>query len=306
MQDAEFIRTELIGDAKWSIIGQSFGGFCCMNYLSSFPDSLTEVFITGGIPSLTRHADDIYKATYKTLKKKNEAFFKQFPEAQQICKDIASHLENHDVRLTNGQRFTVEQFQQVGLELGGTGGVQTIWYLLEQAFITLNGQKVISENFLNNFYKNISFHTNPIFAILHEAIYCQNTASNWSAQRVLDSHYSEFNYDASKDFLFTGEMIYPWMFDQFKSLKPMKEAAEILAKKADWSMLYNPETLAQNTVPVGAAVYFNDMYVDVAYSMETIAQVPNMHPWVTNEYEHSGLRMDGERILSKLINLVRA
>ena len=306
VQDAEFIRKELIGDDKWSIIGQSFGGFCCMNYLSSFPDSLTEAFITGGIPSLTRPVDDVYKATYKTLKTKNENFFKQFPQAQGMCKDIAEHLATHDVKLLNGQRMTVEQFQQVGLELGGTGGAQAIWYLLEQAFETLNGKKVISENFLANFYKNISFHTNPIFAMLHEAIYCQNTSSNWSAQRVLDSNYSEFNYDRSQDFLFTGEMIYPWMFDQFESLKPMKAAAEILATKSDWSMLYNSETLAENTVPVGAAVYYNDMYVDIAYSMETIEQVPNIHPWVTNEYEHSGLRMDGERILSRLIELVRA
>lgn len=311
VQDAEFIRKELIGDAqdsKWSILGQSFGGFCCLNYLSSFPESLEEVFITGGIPSLSRHADDVYRSTYKTVKQKNELFFAQFPQAQNICKDVAAHLESHDIRLVNGQRITVEQFQQIGLELGGTGGAQAILYLLEQAFITINGQKVLSDNFLNSFYKSISFHNNPIFAILHEAIYCQHSASNWSAQRILESDYPEFNYDSAKEkeFLFTGEMIYPWMFDQFESLKPMKEAAEILATKSDWPMLYDVEKLANNTVPVGAAVYYNDMYVDIAYSMETIEQVANIHPWISNEYEHNGLRMDGDKVLSKLIDLVRS
>jgi hypothetical protein len=30
-----------------------------------------------------------------------------------------------------------------------------------------------------------------------------------------------------------------------------------------------------------------------------------MRPWVTNEYDHNGLRADGGRILGRLIDLVR-
>jgi hypothetical protein len=28
------------------------------------------------------------------------------------------------------------------------------------------------------------FNTNPVFAILHELIYCEGSASNWAAERV--------------------------------------------------------------------------------------------------------------------------
>ena len=38
---------------------------------------------------------------------------------------------------------------------------------------------------------------------------------------------------------------------------------------------------------------------------ETAAQVGNLRAWITNEYEHSALRNDGERVLDGLIDLIR-
>ena len=37
VQDAEWIRREL-GVDRWSVLGQSFGGFCALRYLSAAPD----------------------------------------------------------------------------------------------------------------------------------------------------------------------------------------------------------------------------------------------------------------------------
>ena len=55
IKDAEWIRKEMIGpENKWSILGQSFGGFCAVHYLSAAPEGLNEAFITGGLPSLTK------------------------------------------------------------------------------------------------------------------------------------------------------------------------------------------------------------------------------------------------------------
>jgi hypothetical protein len=54
-------------------------------------------------------------------------------------------------------------------------------------------------------------------------------------------------------------------------------------------------------VPVSAAVYHDDMYVDVGLSLETAAHVPHVATWVTNEYEHDGVRADGGRILERLL-----
>ncbi|MEJ6646200.1 MAG: hypothetical protein QNL24_02640, partial [Akkermansiaceae bacterium] len=107
------------------------------------------------------------------------------------------------------------------------------------------------------------------------------------------------------DFLFYGEMIFPWMFDEISELKGMKEASEILAAKDDWPALYDPEVLSRNTVPVACAVYANDMFVNAKFSRETVESIPNMEAWYTSEFEHCGLRVGGERIFSRLIDLGR-
>lgn len=96
-------------------------------------------------------------------------------------------------------------------------------------------------------------------------------------------------------------MVFPWMFDQYTNLKPLKEAAEMLASKEDWSPLYDQNQLALNKVPVSCAVYADDMFVEMDISRETLASMPNSKAWITNEYEHNGLRADGERILDTLI-----
>lgn len=48
VRDAELIRRQLVGDEEpWSVLGQSYGGFCAVTYLSTYPHGLREVFITG-------------------------------------------------------------------------------------------------------------------------------------------------------------------------------------------------------------------------------------------------------------------
>jgi hypothetical protein len=104
--------------------------------------------------------------------------------------------------------------------------------------------------------------------------------------------------------LFTGEHVYPWMFEDYGGLAPLREAAHLLAER-EWPRLYDPEVLASNEVPVAAAIYVNDMYVERAFSEETAARIRGARTWITNEYEHNGLRADGARILGRLIDLAR-
>ncbi|CAH7014827.1 Proline iminopeptidase [Vibrio chagasii] len=304
VRDAEAIR-EQFGVKQWSTIGQSFGGFCTLSYLSLFPKSLQRCYVTGGIPSIEREADDVYRATYKRVEDKNRAFFAQFPQAQVMCREISDYLLNNEVKLPNGQVFTVEQFQLIGINLGAGEANLPMYFTLESAFVEVNGKKQLSYSFLNQMQQEQGYLTNPIYAILHESIYCQGTASNWSAHRVREQ-YPHFNYQSGSEFWFTGEMVYPWMFDQLETLKPLREAANILAEKSDWGTLYNAAQLSKNTVPMACAVYADDMYVELDYSRETLANIPNSKAWITNEYEHNGLRADGERIVDKLMTMVEA
>jgi pimeloyl-ACP methyl ester carboxylesterase len=305
VRDAEEIRRALLGpDGTWSLLGQSFGGFCVLRYLSAAPEHLREAFVTGGIPSLTRPAEDVYRATYPRVREKNRELFARYPHLQEIARAVADELLENDVRLPNGQRLTVEQFQQLGIMLGGSKGRETLHYLIEGAFEKVRGRRVLADAFLYRVLGALDYHTHPVFSVLHEAIYCQGEASSWAAERVR-SEFAEFDHRPGQEFLFTGEMIYPWMFDQYANLQPLKEAAEILAAKRDWPRLYDVDRLATNTVPVAAAVYFRDMYVDADYSLESAERIPHVKTWVTSEYEHDGLRADGEKVLDRLIRMVR-
>ena len=104
--------------------------------------------------------------------------------------------------------------------------------------------------------------------------------------------------------LFTGEHVFPWMFDDYGALRPLREAADLVAGH-EWPSLYDPERLSSCEVPAAAAIYAYDMYVERSFSEETAELIPSMHTWLTNEFDHNGLRADGGRILDRLIGLAR-
>ena len=152
----------------------------------------------------------------------------------------------------------------------------------------------------------------PLFAVLHESIYGQRSvsprATGWAAEAVR----REFpQFDAAlalagdAPVLFTGETIHPWMFETDPALAPLRETAELLARRENWPDLYDARRLAANEIPVAAAIYHDDMYVDTADSLDTARTVRNLRTWVTDEYEHDGLRVSGGRVLDRLIRLVR-
>jgi hypothetical protein len=84
----------------------------------------------------------------------------------------------------------------------------------------------------------------------------------------------------------------------------LKEAAEILATYQDWPTLYDKSILKSNTVPCAAAVYYNDMYVERTLSEETARNIRGIKLWVTDEHEHDGLRLEGEKVLSRLLGML--
>jgi pimeloyl-ACP methyl ester carboxylesterase len=198
----------------------------------------------------------------------------------------------------------VRRFQQLGFLLGFDEGMEVLHYLLELAFCEgLRGPE-LSLPFLRELENSQHFETNPIFAVLHEMCYTQRAASRWSAQRIRDE-FRETHWAPGGAPSFTGEMIYPWMFDEYRSLVPLREVAQVLAEQTDWPMLYDPARLAENDVPAAAVIYADDMYVPRVHSEPTADAIRGMKAWITNEYEHNGLRTDGERVFGRLLDLVR-
>lgn len=305
VQDAEHIRKQLLGeDYPWSVLGQSFGGFCLTHYLSVAPQGLREAIFTGGLPPLDRSADEVYRATYQRVLDQNRRFYERYPDAVERTHKIVTSLSNHEIHLPGGGRLTPRRFQQLGIEFGFRGGFERIHYLIEDAFVEGVQGHELSYAFLRGIENMQSFETNPLYVLLHEAIYCQAQASDWAAHRVRQE-FPEFDISPDRPVFFTGEMVFPWMGEDYTHLRPLKDAADLVAAYDGWPRLYDPAVLHQNTVPVVAAMYYDDMYVERQFSEQTAKAIQGIKLWVTNEYDHSGLRLNGEQILDRLLRLVK-
>lgn len=310
VRDAEAIRPALTGGAPWTVLGQSFGGFCTTHYLSTAPEGLTAALVTGGLPSLDATATEVYEAAYPRVERKNLAHYARYPMDVERARRIAAHLAERPAELPGGHRLTVEAFQSLGLVLGAGDGSHQLHYLLEDAFVTTPAGPALSDAFLHAVHSHLSFAGHPLYALLHESIYAQDPAAPtaWAAERVRAAHP---RFDAAKALagdepvLFTGETIHPWHFTTDPALAPLRETAELLASRTGWTPLYDPARLAANEVPVAAAVYHDDMYVDTAHSLATARAIRGLRTWVTDEFEHDGVRAGGPRVLDRLLSLVR-
>ncbi len=286
--DAERIRREL-GVERWSVLGQSFGGFCAMRYLSAAPEGLREVLFTGGVPPLEAHVDDVYRATYARTRERNERFYERYPDDRERVLGLLARVEGEPLRLPSGDRLHPARVRQLGEVLGMSDGYERLHYLLE-----LDPD---SPAFLHDAEEITTFARNPLYAILQEACWADGARTAWSAQRVLEEQ-----KDWPEEY-FTGEHVFQWMFGE-ASVEVFAEVAELLARRR-WPALYDRERLRANDVPSAAAVYADDPYVERAFSEQTARAVPGMRVWLTDEYDHDGLRKHGERVLGHLLDLVR-
>jgi pimeloyl-ACP methyl ester carboxylesterase len=295
--DAELIRARLAGGAQWETLGQSYGGFVTVTYLSQAPQGLRACYVTGGLPGLTASADDVYARTYPRVARKNAEYYRRYPSDVDAVRAIADRLESTDVRLPDGDRLTSRRLRVLGNAFGMSDGFERVHWLVHEAW---HGGD-LSDGFRHQVMTATGFVDSPLFALQEYCYGHPGTVTGWAAERALANH-PEFAPDANP-LLFTGEMMYPWMFREIAALKPFAAAADLLAATDDWPALYDPTRLAGNEVPLAAAVYFDDMYVDADLQVETARAVGNARIWVTNEYEHDGVRVSAGRVLERLMDM---
>ncbi|MGN9821054.1 alpha/beta fold hydrolase [Streptomyces sp. SD11] len=309
VRDCEAIRPAVTGGAPWAVLGQSFGGFCTTHYLSTAPEGLSTALITGGLPTLDGHADDVYRAAYPRIERKVAAHYARYPQDIERARRIAEYVLLNEPVLNGGYRLTVEAFQSLGIMLGGSEGSHRLHYLLENAFVRTAQGPALSDAFQEEVHSFLSYAGHPLYALVHEACYAQGERPTaWSAERVR----ADFpQFDAAKTLagdgpvLFTGESVHPWTFDCDPALRPLRETADLLAERTDWPVLYDPARLAANEVPVAAAVYHDDMYVDTDHALRTARTIRGLRTYVTDEFEHDGVRAGGPRVLDRLLALAR-
>ncbi|MEV6415791.1 alpha/beta fold hydrolase [Kribbella sp. NPDC051718] len=290
VQDAEAFRQHL-GLDRWSVLGQSFGGYCGLRYLSVAPDSLNEVIFTGGLPPVGRPADDVYATTFASMRMLNERYHRRFPGDRERLARLLDLCDAGEIVDPFGHAVSRRLARTIGHPLGMDGGAEALHYLLER--------DPRSPAFTHDLLAMLPFNArNPLYAVLHESSYSDGGATRWSAQRTQPD---DFQGDS---LLLTGEHIYPWYFEDAAELRPYREVAAVLAEE-DWPQLYDADVLSRCEVPSAAVVYVDDPYVDMTYSLETARLIPSLKTWVTNEYLHSGLRTGGGQLLDRLIKLAK-
>jgi pimeloyl-ACP methyl ester carboxylesterase len=292
VRDCEFIRRDL-GVEKWSVLGQSFGGFCLLHYLSAYPDSLQEGFFTGGVPPINRTPDEIYRTTYGRTLDRNAAYYDRYPQDVERVQRILERLAREKVYLPSGDVLSPNRYRTLGHALGMSTGAEEVHYLVERGldYWALRGIEAAQK-----------WDTNPIYQVLHESSYSNGHRTGWSAHRLR----AEFpQFDSEELPYFTCEHVFPWQLDEWQRLQPLKEAAELLADET-WPVLYDVDRLSRNLVPCAAAVYTYDPYVECSFSQETASMVPGIQLWITPDHDHDALRVVGAPILDHLFEMVKS
>jgi hypothetical protein len=93
------------------------------------------------------------------------------------------------------------------------------------------------------------------------------------------------------------------MFDDYAELRKIKDQAELVAKFDDWPALFDKEQLRKNEIPVYAAVYVDDMFVDYGLSMETAKAIKGCKTYITNMMYHDALRSKMDEVFKNLFAL---
>ncbi len=300
VRDLEHLRTTVFGGRRWATFAQSYGGWITLAYLSQAPDGLSAAYVAGGIPGTPASAAEVYRRTFSRVEAKTAEYYRRYPQDVDAVAAIADRLAEGDVLLPDGDVLTVHRFQSLGMDFGMKPGFERMHWLVEKAFARPGR---LSTSFLADCLARSSSAGNPLFWTLQESIYGDgdNGPTAWAAQQERDRRPQ---FDAGRrPLLFTGEMAFPWMFEEVRLLRGFAPAVHALASRSSWSRLYDPERLATNEVPVAAAVYYDDMYVDAHLQLDTLSRLGSAQAWVTNELEHDGI--GSGRVLTHLRELVR-
>ncbi|KAK4934293.1 hypothetical protein LTR10_024393 [Elasticomyces elasticus] len=312
VRDLEAIRKCLTADypeekKKWTIMGSSYGGFVCLNYLSFYPEGLREVFPVAGLPPITQSTPDLpIEKLFRKVLSRNQKYYAKYPEDKANVRKILELISREESQLPSGDVLTAARFLEMGLFFGFHGGLDSVHDVVVRAANDIDIFGYLTRPTLSAIEGFSWFNDQPLYAVMHGSIYAQGHASDWAFDRV-SKNYPEFDIDlqATRDegLLFTGEMVFRRAFENHGELKHLLSVAELLEKKTDWPNLYDLEQLQKNEVPVFAAIYVEDMYVDFDYSLETASIVKGCKTFITNVLYHDAIRSKNEDVLKALFAL---
>lgn len=300
VDDAEALRRHL-GLENWDVLGQSFGGFCLLNYLSRYPHSIRRGMFTGGLAATGVSVDDVYAATFAQLAHENEAFYAAHPGVEDTIREVCAHLAETAEYLPTGERLTPRRLRTVGIELGQGPGFATLAALFEEPFHHYSGTRRLRGDFLAAVGERVSFERAPLYGVIHESIY--GGVTDFAADRVAartPGFEPDLDPRTAETFYLTGEHIFSFQFDEDPALRDFRELGDEIAAH-DFGAPYDLAALEKADVPLAAAVYPRDMYVPYELSLETAGHLPRVAVWEAEHLRHDGLRRAGREVLDALL-----
>ncbi|KAL7568839.1 hypothetical protein ACA910_007251 [Epithemia clementina (nom. ined.)] len=335
-------------------LGQSYGGFTLMTYLSQTEITPPRLALfTGGIaPMLAVSLHDVYTRLWHRVRRRSLQYYQLYPSDVPLVKRIVQRLLQQAEPLpSTGGVLTARRFLQMGLNYLGSSpsSFAAFHALLSSSLVACHGgdknEDISKVEFHRAFLRTIEnsqvFDDHPIYYWLHESIYANGGGGSgmsgenedttkaeptaWAAHRAYQDlvkaapHIWDYRvtslqlHNDTMPTLFFGEMVFPWMshgdYGELSGLG-LRHVAHALAYKTDWprQALWNATQMQtalsqkNGTTRAAAAVYYDDLYVDFDCSMQVVEQGPleQCKVYVTNEYQHSGLRDDGATIFAKL------
>lgn len=314
VKDWEAIRKCLTADypeekKKWSLIGQSYGGFVATTYMSQAPEGLREVFTFGGLPPISqKDPDEVYRRLQRKVLQRNAKYYEKYPEDIEAVKRIAAFLQDgeHPVILPDGGKLTLVRYLSMGISFGFHGGLDAVHDIILRTINDIDSFGFLTKATLARIEATGEFENHVLYAIMHESVYCQSGGkSNWSASRLFSGKdtYNDSNDDVDAPLQFTGEMVFRDHFIAYPELEALWSVADSLAKVDDWPDLYDIDRLSRNQVPLYSATFVDDMYVDFDFARETARAIKGAKTFVTNMMYHDAMRSRTEEVFKNLFAL---
>ena len=196
VRDAEAFR-EHLGVRQWSVLGQSFGGFCALHYLSVAPDSLREVYFTGGLPPVGLAPEEMLR---RDVRDPAAAQRRAPPPLPGRCASGWPGCSTCATRARCSRRTATRSragsSARSATTLGMDGGSEALHFLLER--------DPRSPAFRHDLVGLFPFAArNPLYAVIHESSYADGHPTRWAAQRSLPDDF------AGDSLLLTAEHLYP-------------------------------------------------------------------------------------------------
>lgn len=287
-KDVEQIRKALFHDQDFYTYGQSFGGWCTLSYISQFPSSATGSLITGGYAPIGHDPKDVYRSIVPQVDRSNKQFLEIYPNTMTQLQELINTLDSDTLFL----------LAQKGFYAGYSSLHSNLRSTIESLYFDISNLGRASTRSLNMLKDPLGFIDNPLYALLHESLYCDNQASSWASQSVMIEENARPATDELNKF-FLGENVLKNSFSAVDELKPLMPIMEDVMAYDKWNPQFDKVMLSTSETPVIGVVYENDAAVSREYSLETASILGNGHV-LESDLDHSAYKTNTDVIFNLL------